>query len=138
MPEFPTITHLAFTVTDLDRSIPWYKSLFDAKPVLDEDAGPFRHVVWLVGGTLVGVHESPDLESSEPFNERRVGLDHLAFACANRAELVEWSITTTSGVGTFRLHATRWDSASSRKTRLADDTTRASASPICGTPARHS
>ncbi len=85
MPEFPTITHVALTVTSLDRSVPWYETLFDKKAVLDEDTGPFRHVVWLVGGTLVGLHEFPDLQSTEPFNERRVGLDHLAFACANRA-----------------------------------------------------
>ena len=61
MTEFPTITHVALTVSDLTRSVPWYEALFDAKPVLDEDTGPFRHVVWLVGGTLVGLHQFPDL-----------------------------------------------------------------------------
>ena len=91
MPEFPTITHVALTVTDLERSVPWYERLFGSKPVLDEDTGPFRHVVWLLGSqTLVGLHQFPDLNSSEPFDERRVGLDHLAFACASRAELASW------------------------------------------------
>ena len=33
MPEFPTITHVALTVSDLDRSVPWYRHLFDAGPV---------------------------------------------------------------------------------------------------------
>lgn len=89
MPDFPTITHVALTVSDLGKSIPWYENLFGAKPVLDEDTGPFRHVVWLVGGTLVGLHQFPDGQAG-PFNERRVGLDHLAFACANRAELEQW------------------------------------------------
>lgn len=28
--------------------------------------------------------------SDDPFNERRIGLDHLAFACANRSQLAEW------------------------------------------------
>jgi catechol-2,3-dioxygenase len=88
--DFPAITHVALTVSDLNRSVPWYEKLFDAKPVLDEDTGPFRHVVWLIGGTLVGLHQFPDLASAEPFNERRIGLDHLAFACANRDELVRW------------------------------------------------
>ena len=59
------------------------------KPVLDEDTGPFRHVVWAVGGTLVGLHQFPDPKEGA-FDERRVGLDHLAFACSNRAELQEW------------------------------------------------
>jgi len=54
MPEFPTIAHVALTVTDLDRSVPWYEGLFDSKPILDEDTGPFRHAVWHAGGTLLG------------------------------------------------------------------------------------
>jgi glyoxylase I family protein len=90
--QFPTITHVALTVSDISRSLPWYRRLFDADPVLDEDVGPFRHAVWLIGGqTLVGLHEFKDPVDSLPFNERRPGLDHLAFACANRAELEEWT-----------------------------------------------
>jgi catechol-2,3-dioxygenase len=77
------------TVSDLSRSVPWYEKLFDAKPVLDEDTGPFRHVVWSVGSTLVGLHQFPD-GRSDGFDERRVGLDHLAFACTNRGELEQW------------------------------------------------
>jgi catechol-2,3-dioxygenase len=93
MPEFPTITHVALTVSDLNRSVPWYERLFDAKPVLDEDTGPFRHVVWLVGGqTLVGLHQFPDPVDTLPFNERHVGLDHLAFACRDRADLDQWKV----------------------------------------------
>lgn len=90
MPDFPAITHVALTVTDLNRSVPWYQALFGSKPVLDEDTGPFHHVVWLIGGTLVGLHQFPDLNSGEAFNERRVGLDHLAFACKDREELAGW------------------------------------------------
>jgi glyoxylase I family protein len=89
MPEFPTITHVALTVSDLGVSVPWYESLLGAKPVLDEDTGPFRHVVWAIGGTLLGLHEFPDGKGGT-FDERRVGLDHVAFACANRAELQQW------------------------------------------------
>jgi glyoxylase I family protein len=92
MPEFPTITHVALTVTDLDQSVPWYEKLFDAKPVIHEDTGPFYHVVWLVGGqTLVGLHHFPDLTDGSEFNERSVGLDHLAFQCADRGELEQWA-----------------------------------------------
>jgi glyoxylase I family protein len=89
--QFPAITHVAVTVSDLERSRPWYTRLFDAEPVLDEDTGPFHHVVWLLGGnTLFGIHQFPDPVSTDSFNERRTGLDHVAFACANRAELEEW------------------------------------------------
>lgn len=88
---FPTITHVALTVTDLERSLPWYQRLFGAEPVLDEDTGPFRHVVWSLGDTLVGLHEFPDGRSDVTFDERRPGLDHLAFACADRSELEQWA-----------------------------------------------
>ena len=92
MPEFPAITHVALTVTSLERSVPWYKDLFGSDPILDEDTGPFPRVAWLTGGTIVGVTQFPDLDSTEPFNERRPGLDHLAFGCANRDELKAWEI----------------------------------------------
>jgi glyoxylase I family protein len=91
VPDFPTIHHVAITVTDLGKSVPWYEKLFGAKPVLDQDTGPFRHVVWALGGgqTIIGLHQFPDPVAGA-FNERRLGLDHVAFSCANRAELASW------------------------------------------------
>jgi glyoxylase I family protein len=91
MAEFPALTHVALTVTDLGRSRPWYQQLIGADPVLDEDTGIFHHVVWLLGnGTLLGIHQHPKPSSSEPFDELRPGLDHVAFGCANRGELEKW------------------------------------------------
>jgi catechol-2,3-dioxygenase len=90
MPTMPAITHVAVTVNDLSVSVPWYTRLFGVDPVLDENTGPFHHTVYLLGNTLFGVHGFPQLESTEPFEERRPGLDHVAFGCANRAELEEW------------------------------------------------
>ena len=91
MPEFPPVTHVAVTVSDLERSRAWYAKLFGSDPVLDENAGAFHHVVWLLGSTLFGIHEHPSLTSTSPFDERRPGLDHVAFACSTRSELEEWS-----------------------------------------------
>jgi glyoxylase I family protein len=90
MPSFPTLAHVALTVTDLSRSIPWYQRLIGADPVLDEDTGPFRHAVFVIGGTLLGLHQFPEGVTGGPFDERRVGLDHVAFACASRTELETW------------------------------------------------
>jgi glyoxylase I family protein len=90
MPAFPTIHHVAVTVSDLDRSVPWYRALIGSDPVIDEDTGPFRHVVFMMGGTLVGLHQFPDGDNSLTFDERRPGLDHLAFGVGSRAELEEW------------------------------------------------
>jgi glyoxylase I family protein len=46
MAEFPGLSHIALTVTDLAVSAPWYERLFAVTPVLDEDAGAFYHVVY--------------------------------------------------------------------------------------------
>lgn len=98
MSDFPALAHVAVTVTDLGRSRPWYNTLFGAQPVLDEDTGPFHHVVWLMGGTLFGIHQHAAPSSSEPCDERRPGLDHVAFGCANRAQLEEW-VAKLNGLG---------------------------------------
>jgi glyoxylase I family protein len=90
MPTFPAITHVAVTVSDLAASEAWYTKVFGVEPVLDEDTGPFHHKVYLLGTTLFGIHGFPALVSDAPFEERTPGLDHVAFGCANRDELVEW------------------------------------------------
>jgi glyoxylase I family protein len=87
----PAITHVAVTVSDLERSEAWYTRLLGVEPALDEDTGPFRHIVYAVGGTLLGLHGFPDLATSEEFDERRPGLDHISFGCADRDELVAWA-----------------------------------------------
>ncbi|MGA3216860.1 MAG: VOC family protein [Acidimicrobiales bacterium] len=96
MAEFPAIAHVAVTVTELDRSRSWYLRLFGADPVLDEDTGPYHHVVWLLDGTLFGIHQHVRSASAEPFDESRPGLDHVAFGCANRAELEQWETRLNS------------------------------------------
>ncbi len=88
---FPAITHVAVTVSDLEASEAWYTRLLGVEPVLDEDTGPFRHIVYALGGTLFGLHGFPDLKSNDDFDERRPGLDHVAFGCASRDELVDWA-----------------------------------------------
>ena len=53
---FPPITHVAVTVTDLERSTRWYGELLGAEPVLDEDEqdGGFHHTVFALGGAATG------------------------------------------------------------------------------------
>ena len=90
--DFPPLTHVAITVRDLSVSAPWYEALFDAQPVLDEDTDPdFHHTVYLVGGTLFGLHQHTQTAPAEGFSEFRVGLDHVAFGCADRTELEKWA-----------------------------------------------
>jgi glyoxylase I family protein len=91
MNEFPAIGHVALTVRDLSVSVPWYEALFGASPVIDEDTEPdFHHTVYLVGSTLVGLHQHRTPAPPQRFSEFTIGLDHLAFGCANRGELEKW------------------------------------------------
>ena len=89
---FPALAHVAVTVRDLSVSAPWYRTLIGADPVLDEDTDAgFHHAVWLLdNGTLFGIHQHTTAPSDQPFSEYNVGLDHVGFGCADRAELERW------------------------------------------------
>ena len=92
MADFPALGHVAPTVKSCDASRDWYAKLFGSEPVIDEDTGPWRHVVWaLPGGTLIGIHEHPSTPKDDEFSEYRLGLDHVSFHCASRGELQEWA-----------------------------------------------
>lgn len=84
---FPALTHIALTVRDLDRSLAWYERLFGTPPVIDHKDPTFRWAVWLQPS--FGLHEHDDTLADD-FSERRMGLDHVAFGCADRDELVTW------------------------------------------------
>jgi glyoxylase I family protein len=91
MSTFPGLTHVAITISDPAVSVPWYTRLIGAEPVLDEDTGPFRHIVYAIGGTLLGLHVFPEgLRDDGPFHPYRRGLDHVSFAAINRADLDKW------------------------------------------------
>ena len=93
MNTFPPLTHIALTVRDLAVSVPWYEALFGASPVIDEDTDPdMHHTVYLIGNnTLLGLHQHAAPASSARFSEFNVGLDHVAFGCADRGELEKWA-----------------------------------------------
>jgi glyoxylase I family protein len=81
MSNFPSIGHVAVTVTDLTVSRPWYERLIGAEPVLDEPTdGGFHHTVFM----------STDPDAT--FTEFRCGLDHIGFVCADRSALAAWEI----------------------------------------------
>lgn len=91
MAQIKGTAHVALTVTDVKASAEWYKTLLGSDPVLDEDAGEFYHIVFaLPDGTLLGLHQMEATDKNDRFSEFRVGLDHLAFPCEDRAELEEW------------------------------------------------
>jgi len=94
MSTFPPLAHVALTVSDLSVSVPWYEQLFDADPVIDEDTDPdLHHTVYMIGNsTLIGLHQHGQTAPSGKFSEFSVGLDHVAFGCADRGELEKWAL----------------------------------------------
>ena len=99
MAGFAGITHVAVTVSDLDKSREFYGKLFGSAPVLDENAGSFYHVVYLLeGGTLFGLHTHQTPNDQPKFSEFRSGLDHVAFGLSSRADLEKW-VTKLDGLG---------------------------------------
>ena len=55
----PAISHVAVTVTDLSVSEAWYARVLGVEPILDEDTGPFRHIVYQLGGRCSGCTAFP-------------------------------------------------------------------------------
>jgi len=93
MGQFPPLTHIALTVRDLSVSVPWYDALLGSAAVLDEDTDPqMHHTVYALGnGTLLGLHQHEQAAPRSAFSEFHVGLDHVAFGCADRSELERWA-----------------------------------------------
>jgi catechol 2,3-dioxygenase-like lactoylglutathione lyase family enzyme len=88
MSTFPSVTHFAVTVSDLDRSVAWYETLFEAPPIFVGDETAFRFAVWFE--PMFALHEHRGGTDGATFDEHRIGLDHIAFGCPNREELEAW------------------------------------------------
>jgi glyoxylase I family protein len=82
--------HIAFTVSDADRSAAWYCDLLGMQVVLDGDDDTVRfRVLAHPSGWFVGVRQYPE-RTDRAFDEYRTGLDHFAFAVASRQDLESW------------------------------------------------
>ncbi len=92
MTAFPPINHIALTVRDLSVSLPWYEALFASGPEFDQGTGTeSRRPTFRIGATMmIALHQHPWLPLDSAFNEFRAGLDHVAFGCADRAEVEKW------------------------------------------------
>ena len=90
------VHHIRLTVTDVVRSRAVYTSLvgFDVAAEMPPVGAPgydaanhvlFGGVVLIKGNLLLGLR--PVAPAGDRFDENRVGLDHLSFSLASRAEL---------------------------------------------------
>ncbi|MGH3345536.1 MAG: VOC family protein [Nocardioides sp.] len=87
MVAFSGVSHVAMTVTDLDRSERFYREVFDL--IRLADFGVARVLVHRQTGFMLSVvtHEAG---ARGPFSELNTGLDHLGFVAEDRTELEEW------------------------------------------------
>ena len=83
------IQHVALSVTDITKSGPWYQELFGFAKVAEFTEPAQMEIYMTPDGQALDLRQDPDVVS-ERFSEKRAGLDHLAFVCADRAELDEW------------------------------------------------
>jgi len=89
--------HFSPTVNDVETSAGWYEQVFGLQrvPVTLPHHGPDSpgYAVLLMDpqtGMAIGLHHHEGHERSVA-DERRTGLDHMAFGVADRAELDRWA-----------------------------------------------
>ena len=94
MPRLDGSNHINLTVVDLDRSTRWYCRVFGFIVVNEvRPAGSGFSFKTLLdprsfASVVLGQADEPD---DRPFDERRVGLHHLAFHVPDRCDLDEWA-----------------------------------------------
>ena len=101
MPQLSAMSgnHVNLSVSDLDRSVAWYTRVFglvvmgDERSVVPASQEPMRYRSL---GSLdsmsyvIGLIEH-SRRSSEPFDEHRPGLDHVALHVPSSDDLLEWA-----------------------------------------------
>jgi catechol 2,3-dioxygenase-like lactoylglutathione lyase family enzyme len=90
MPEIKGFSHVDLTVSDRERAAAWWQDVMGFTVVnrlrgKSFDCLTLMHPTGLVVSVMT--HDAP---LGDAFDERRVGLDHLAFEVADRAELENW------------------------------------------------
>jgi glyoxylase I family protein len=91
MPAISGASHIAFTVTDVERSGAWYAELLGLVQVAggDDEAVSYRVLAHPASGWVLALRQY-HTRPGDRFDEFRTGLDHFAFQVADRAELEAW------------------------------------------------
>jgi catechol 2,3-dioxygenase-like lactoylglutathione lyase family enzyme len=91
MPQLLGFSHVELTVSDCERTALWWQDVLGFKLVNRHPGDTFVvNAMVHPSGAVVDVMTHDATAASGPFDERRIGLDHLSFRVANRDELQQW------------------------------------------------
>jgi len=91
-PSFDAIHHVAINVRDLERSVQWYTDVLGFAPLFPYDTEDFnRRIMRHPSGVVIGLTRHNHADGDLTFNERRTGLDHLAFGVDSQDDLEAWA-----------------------------------------------
>jgi len=91
------IAHIQLTVSDMQRSVPFYRSLLQSLEMVTLIDKPENF--YCVGGrTGLATAPAPPQFRNQPFDQGRLGLHHLCFRARSRAD-VEAIHQTALGLG---------------------------------------
>jgi catechol 2,3-dioxygenase-like lactoylglutathione lyase family enzyme len=94
VPELDGISHIDLSVTDVERSLPFYTDVLGFEVLGREESAERTMVLMTHAGLANGVCLNEHRDGGDsPFDERRAGLDHLSFRVASREQLETWQRT---------------------------------------------
>jgi len=80
------IAHIQLTVSDMQRSVPFYRALLHSLEMVTIIDKP--EYFYCVGGrTGIAIAPAAREHKREPFDQRRLGLHHLCFRARSRADV---------------------------------------------------
>jgi glyoxylase I family protein len=91
VPDIGGVHHVALTVRDVSRSTAWYQRVLGLSGLFEggDDNVSFVVLTDSSGQLMLGLRQYRE-GSGDRFDEFRTGLDHLAFAVSDKAELQAW------------------------------------------------
>jgi catechol 2,3-dioxygenase-like lactoylglutathione lyase family enzyme len=80
------IAHIQLTVSDMERSIPFYEKLLHSLEMVTLVKSP--QFFYCIGGrTGVAISAADPALGNEPYHQRRVGLHHVCFRARSREDV---------------------------------------------------